>query len=883
MKRKHLGPILFILILAGGLVALLLMLWGLSTFKTGGNILASLGEPPVVEIAQPADGTLIASGRGVIVAAVAQSDAGLARVDFLADGVVTQQYILDAPGEQAAVAAFPWFGSQTGWHELSVVAYDINGRASDAAVVRVGVQALASLPEIEIISSDDPDRPLVGEAVPPGDDAPVEGGQPPHADADAQAPLDGGAQPADPDQALPEIPPQPQDAPPDIIHFDLAMDVVNDPMDPEMAMTVSLSGAAVDDLGLERLVVNWSSDSGLERDFTQECAGAQGCELQLAGAISEGRWVFALQAFDTSGQASVPAIEMVEVMGEPGQPPAAADHEIDEDWLREHLGAAQEQFDLGEVELPGVPGFDVDEFIRNMFGDRERPDIAERQDEADSAQAEGHCANMGVEPHPDGNLITLTVMCDIKVEGEGQFVLPYAGKYLVNTGDGGITLFVREWYDNTRTRIAAGETFTWVDWDVTCGTPYRYQVRVGSAMETDNGLATGEVFALAQAEATTPACTPGSIGAVNLSVEARPEDMRVSWLIAGGGNWPEDLPDEGVTFLLLRYESVSGQAEEIYRENVPTDLLLAGGGFEVIDAQIQCGVEYIYSLSAIAADADLGLVSPGWLLRAQVPGQSPRCPEDDLGSIELNLTPYWFDSSIVRTRIQMFIPPGFAWPDGDQAALEILRIQQGADRCEGPPCRGIWQAKKRIPITDDIRLNGMAFEDDDTSVDLRWHETYVYRLALIVDNVEVQSGPSFSATMPPAPPPPPEIARMTVTNNCPGAAARCVIIEWQPYEQPIEGGYYAQAETIAVERVVGNLDRQLFPVNIADTRFVDSNPFMSEIELMNGEVRRICHYDTIYRMVAFDAGGHTYGASPLSTVMPGCDEPWNIVIEPRQR
>ncbi|MBM3144722.1 MAG: hypothetical protein FJ010_07070, partial [Chloroflexi bacterium] len=136
MKRKHLGPILFILILAGGLVALLLMLWGLSTFKTGGNILASLGEPPVVEIAQPADGTLIASGRGVIVAAVAQSDAGLARVDFLADGVVTQQYILDAPGEQAAVAAFPWFGSQTGWHELSVVAYDINGRASDAAVVR---------------------------------------------------------------------------------------------------------------------------------------------------------------------------------------------------------------------------------------------------------------------------------------------------------------------------------------------------------------------------------------------------------------------------------------------------------------------------------------------------------------------------------------------------------------------------------------------------------------------------------------------------------------------------------------------------------------------------------------------------------------------------
>ncbi len=177
-------------------------------------------------------------------------------------------------------------------------------------------------------------------------------------------------------------------------------------------------------------------------------------------------------------------------------------------------------------------------------------------------------------------------------------------------------------------------------------------------------------------------------------------------------------------------------------------------------------------------------------------------------------------------------------------------------------------------------MHGLVFDYEDTDVSPGNH-TYVYRLSLQADRQEIQSGPSFSAMTPLAPPPPPDILRLTATNNCPGGAPRCVIIEWQAYTQPRQNGPYAQASRIAVERVVGAIDRQLFPVGLGDTRFVDVNPLMHEIQMANGQVRRVCRWTTNYRMVAFDAEGHTYGASPLLIVMPECEAPLNIVVEPR--
>ena len=50
--------------------------------------------------------------------------------------------------------------------------------------------------------------------------------------------------------------------------------------------------------------------------------------------------------------------------------------------------------------------------------------------------------------------------------------------------------------------------------------------------------------------------------------------------------------------------------------------------------------------------------------------------------------------------------------------------------------------------------------------------------------------------------------------------------------------------------------------------------------MANGQVRRVCRWTTNYRMVAFDAEGHTYGASPLLIDMPECDAPLSIIVEP---
>lgn len=890
MKRKHIGPILFFLILAIGLVIMLLMLWALSSFKTGGSILSMLGEPPAIDIVQPAENTVIYSGQGLSVGATVYSETGLARVDFLVDGEVEQHFTPAIPGDQNAIAAFVWFGDQTGWHQLSVIAYDLQGRASAPAEVRVGVQASVGLPEIELVAAEDEGAP-VGEAIPPGEDVPAGEEQPPQGDVQAppeggDAPLEEGDQPQgdapaaqqpvqpEGDQAPPELPPQPQDAPPEINRFNVFVDVVVPDGGGEAVVTAVAVGSGRDDLGLQRLTLSWQSDAGNDGDFSVHCGAALACEIEMDADLGLGEWVFSLQAFDTSGQASQPAIEVIQILGEPGQPPAAAEHEIDEDWLREHLAAVQDQFDLGDVELPFGQGFDVDEFLEEMFPGRQ-----DENEEADAAQAEDHCVSMSVEPRPDGNLVTMIIECDLQIEDDGHFLLLSIDKRLVDTGDDGITF--REWYDNARTTLSAGDTFSWLDWDVTCGTPYQYNGRISAAMETDNDVSIGAILGFVEGDAvTTPDCAPGSISDVDLRTREHADGVLIAWNIAGEGDWPEDLPEDGVTFILTRFDPVSEETVELYNENIPLDLLLAGGEFEVLDDDVQCGAEYIYALAAIAADANLGLVTPGWLLRAQAPAQMLPCPADNLGAVELNLTPYWFNESIIRIRIQTFLPAGFAWPQGDAVELAILRIRQGVDRCEGPPCLGIWQVKKRIPITDEIRRNGLAYEDDDTLV-VRWRETYVYRLALIVNGEEEQSSPNYSATLPPAPPPPPEISRMILSNNCPGGAPRCVIIEWQAYEQPRPNGYYAQAENIAVERIVGALDRQLFAVNIGDTTFVDLNPFVTELELMNGEVRRICHYDTTYRMVAFDAGGHTYSASPLSTVFPGCDDPWNAVIEPR--
>ena len=855
MKRKYVSLVVPIVIMCLCLVVILAGGWGLYGRTENSLQPVFFNDPPIVKIINPEHATIIASGEGLMLSAIAVSDSGLSLVELRVDGVIAQEKRITVSGIQTIDVVFPWFASRTGWQELSVVAYDVRGRASEPAIIQVGVKV------VDLTTSEIENSPETGGILPAGNL--------PQPDPNAGSPQEEipalPLQPQDdqslPDQPFPELPPQPQDNIPIINNFEISvLNLVAN------GAGIRIYSKAADDMGIQRMVLHWRKIPGQGNDLSQLCGLAAECTMDQIAFFVPGQYLLSVQAFDTSGQASEMKAEWVEVIGAPDQPPAVADQGFDFNW--EQPGLMDDVAErLGNVDLNA--GFGVDEFLDDLFGG---------EPEQDEEQfAEGQCANITVNPQAEGNLVTLTVRCDMQVEAPDGFLYPHVSKHLVNAGnDGGIDLRIPEWYNNQRFALSSGEVFTWLDDDVTCAMAYRYGVRVDLARESQQGLGVSQNLAFASAETFTPACAPGTLGDMDLHHEVRMEGINILWTIAQNGNWPANLPNDGVTFTLTRFEPVSGETLEIYRENIPPALLLSGGDYSVLDHQVQCGNEYWYTLAAIAADVDLHLVSPGWLVRSQTHIPVSPCPAEDLGSIELRLSPYWFNESYIRMRLQMELPPGFNWPQGDHIHLAIMRTLQGSD-CAGQPC---WEVMTDIPITEAVRASGLAYEDDDTDV-APGRKTYVYRLSLRSELAEIQSGASFSAITPPAPPLPPEILRLTAANNCPAGVPRCVAIEWQLYEQSRMDGPYAQAAQIAVERVVGAIDQQIFPVGIGDTSYVDLLPFMNEVEMANGQVRRLCRWTTNYRMIAFDAEGHTFGASPLTIDMPDCNAPLNIVVEPR--
>jgi len=889
MKRKNAGPLIFLVIIIIGLIFVVIEIGLLYSLQRGSSPLALLGQPPTIRIMHPQGDRIINSGEGLMLAAVGISDSGLQRVDFLVDGSGEQQLIVDPFGAKTSDSFFPWFGSTTGVHQLSVVAYDVQGRASAPASVQIGVQAVDYIGELADQAAEagahvDDQQPQ--EEAPQGPDAepqdgaapqePVQPAEQPADQAQPQAPA--GEQAGEPDADL-ALPPQPQDQPPEITRFDVFVDVFGGENGVPIAVSAAAVGSSQDDLGLDRLTITWRNDARQSGDFTAICAAAQNCEIEMEAGLDMGRWVFSLQAFDTSGQASEPEIKIVEVIGGNGQPPGAVEHDFDEDWLRDHLRNQAERFEFEDdiVDFWRRQGMGMDDFLEEMF-----PGARDADPAPEDIQEVGFCLNISVQPAHDGNLVTLEISCEIQVEGEGRFVIPYVTKRIVNTGDDGISLFIPEWRDENRVALQAGERFTWLDRDTTCGTTYRYGGRVDSARMSDLGLATGDNFAIAGAEATTPACAPESIADINLRADAIPEGTLIHWDVSSDGNWPDDLPAEGVTFWATRFDELTGQVSELDSFTFPPDALMRGGHFTVFDDEVECGISYWYSVAALPADRDLSLVAPGWLLRSTIPGPDISCDFSPLHSLELDVTPFWVQNAFQHIRLQVDLPAGFDWPVDDNVELKIVRIRPGAERCEGPPCLGIWQVKESVRITDDIRSNGLFVEDIDSSIQIGSH-TYVYRMALLVNGEEVQSSPRVQVRTAPMPPPPPDILRLTASNDCPGAVQRCVLVEWDLYEQPRPSPNIYQAARIAVERIVQGFDQREFPVNLADTQFMDLDLYVMELELANGQVRRICHYDVTYRMIAYSEEGYKYGASPLTLDMPAeCDDPLNIVVERRR-
>lgn len=810
------------------------------------NPLSLVNPPPVIQIAMPADGTVISSGQGMALAAEAVSETGLSRVDFMVDGDVAQQHFPTTAGATFDAPVFVWFGVKPGWHKLGVVAYDSLGRASPEDNVQVGVVAGV------------------------GGGAPPNGGEQPAAQAGgdgvANPPEGGGQPPVSPEnpnqpadqippdgQNPPEIPPQPQDNPPEVSGFMLFTSV-----SAEGVVTVAAMAEGMDDLGVQRLILKWQNDAGPGEVVSVFCAGAQDCHIQHSTVLAPGEWLFSVQAFDTSGQASLPSVRVVQVLAHEGLPPAVADDVLDgglfSDWFADHWR------DVGFN--PDFDGFDLGDAWRDQLGNGE------------GIEAGGQCLTYLVEPLIDGIRHTLTVDCDLQTEEGDEFLMPLVHK---NSHDLSAESLVPEWWGSDRARIAAGESFTWVDNNVTCGASYSYTVTIVSATER-GWLLPGWRAPRARADISTLACSPGSMGDVNLRAEIEQGNVRILWNWNGGDIWPANLPPEGVTFKLISVDLDTQQSSFIYQGNITADMLQAGGNHSVLDPYPPCGNRHEYILTGIAANADLEIASPDWLLRAHTPAPEQPCSPGSLAAIELTTQPYWLDNEL-GARLSMQIPPDFNFPG--EGELVILRTQQGNNNCLQTPCTPFWNMVEYIPITAQIRQQGLDYvgEDHDS---LHGGVTYAYELGFAMDHHITTTGRSFAVTMPKEPPPAPVILWVAATNQCPAGVPRCVIIEWSPYQGPdADHEYFTQADKIYVQRTSFEFNPKEFLVGMEDTRYVDTDPPMREMRWDDGSIGQSCNFPIFYNMVVYDANGHSSKGQIIEIQTPDCNDPWNVIAEAR--
>ena len=155
----------------------------------------------------------------------------------------------------------------TGWHEITARATNRQQQTGESNLIRLSV-VVQQAGDADGNGQGEPSAGLDvadvnspagdGQANPPasGDDA---GNNPPAGDGQVN-PSAGGENPAADDEALPALPPQPNDAPPQFPSYDLHIEL--DAASGEPVPTLFAYAKAEDDLGLRSLVFSWSGWDG---------------------------------------------------------------------------------------------------------------------------------------------------------------------------------------------------------------------------------------------------------------------------------------------------------------------------------------------------------------------------------------------------------------------------------------------------------------------------------------------------------------------------------------------------------------------------------------------------------------------------------------------
>lgn len=384
-KRFLSGPMIFFVIFAGGGLLLALMVGGLLLLRQSSQV-------PTVAIVEPTSPPALVSGQGIMVVAEGQAQAGVQRIELYINDVLQSQQAAPPGADSSFQATFPWFSSRTGIQNLSVIAYDEQGRASEPVSLSVSVEPLQMPRTVSVVvdqveeqqeeaaeadsqmeevateevdesppeeeSADGQDQAGGGEEVQPGEGeaappAEEQDGQPRDQDADqAEAEAEGDAPPEDDaeqaggeeveqdeqqeDQAqVEQQEEQPGDDPPHLVVTDLATRQ-------EGGLHVSVQAVVEDDIGLDSLYIfRLIPDLSPETHKTL-CGGGINCEERLNFSFSSGEQAVVVRAYDTAGQASETIVRTFQAMGEEGEDIAFV---VADDFTPDQLEAVEEQAD----------------------------------------------------------------------------------------------------------------------------------------------------------------------------------------------------------------------------------------------------------------------------------------------------------------------------------------------------------------------------------------------------------------------------------------------------------------------------------------------------------------------------------------------------------
>lgn len=858
MNRKTLLWIVFILILIAVAVFL---------FLGGGERLGLLAaEPPSVQIVQPQGSPAIRSGDVLALLVEAQGASGIARVDLLYNGLLVASHYPDDPSRGFFATPFTLFASRVGEFVLEAIAYDHNGQASPPAQITVAVHPLGEA-----------QRNGVPDNLPPGSNIePINQNLPNAAEAGGGDQADNGGegegagQNANQEDAFQAPAPEEAPAPVDdnapsieVFEYDLEFD--------GQAFEALIDARASDDLGVARLDFIVSSGQGGQQTFSLDCGGQALCELAISAPLSPGEWLLSVQAIDTSGQASEPELLIAEVLGGQDQPPAAAEH--DENWNDWFAG----QF--GDLADPAIdfnwnfnqPSVDLAALLEFLGRGNQVEEVEARF---------AHCLEVSGGRGDGFNRVSFEVTCDDLVAPEDRIVYVNIDKRLPNQQDGGIGLHIPDWYDETRTRFSPGDNLSWDDHDVVCGMDYQYAVRISLATVRDPGrnhssaVATGETLAYAEFVIESQACREGSLGDVDLQATLDAANhMQLSWQFPVDANWPQEPPiDNGLRVQLLRYSPFLDEQHTVFEQVLSVDQINAQPGFAINDPDVVCNTSYWYTLQVISADADLGLVSPGWIIRRPVEAPRFACenaPLDDW----FDVSTYWHNDRYHKALVEVSIPEDAEFPQGERVEVWLEYYREGSGQCNSPPCdgnykvfHGNWLVNGQVQSRVYEKFFDLACGGED----------YLVRMAIAVDRVGVQYSNTVRVSSVKCPPPSPTIISLfATTSNCPANVDRCVHVEWAPYQQALDLERYELAERIVVQRRNLNGEFVDFFFELGATSWIDTNPLVFNLDL-HPDFQ--CEVPVMYRLAAYDANGRWYGASPLQLNGLTCDGAWNLRV-----